>query len=370
MVKRTLFVLVAALGRRRPDGGSARANRRRSSPAVMAFPGVRPGPVRVPAPPRQLRRDRVRRPRHHLAARGRGPDRRPPSPRRLPRPSSSTGSTSSPPLGASFGLHAAAVVGGRLRLLYLDRESEDRQLLKCVAGGRRRDGASSWSSRSGCRSRCSPGPMGRRWTSGRRDPCSSRGTAGDRSLWPRSFRARHAALPRSPRRRRSRGIRGLGRRFRRAARRARPARRACGPTRSVRGAGPVLALARGAGRDPGRRRRGMPTAAASCCSSARRAPRAFRSTTVTVCDGVNGLFLAWTPSGWLFVYDEVRSARARPVDVGSRRAVRRDREGGRTTAATVAACSSSGPGADRGLARLVATGVAVRARDARRTCGC
>jgi hypothetical protein len=35
---------------------------------------------------------------------------------------------------------------------------------------------------------------------------------------------------------------------------------------------------------------------------------AFRTTTVTLCDGTNGLFLAWTPAGWLFVYDEVKPA--------------------------------------------------------------
>ena len=34
----------------------------------------------------------------------------------------------------------------------------------------------------------------------------------------------------------------------------------------------------------------------------------FVRTTVTICDGTNGLFLAWTPEGWMFVYDEVRPA--------------------------------------------------------------
>lgn len=209
-----------------------------------------------------------------------------------------------PPLSGSFGLHAAAVIGGRLRILYLDREKEDRLLLKGVT-----EDPSGWILELleplGPPIAVLAGPEGRSLDAWAPGPLLLRGAAGPDQTVRQAFAARGQAVALDPER-------GAG-----------PSAFACwddasngllvvrtGPdgvrVLSVPGVGPVFTVAEAP--DGG-------VAVATWEAGSRRillleplAGGAFRQTTATLCDGTNGLFLAWTPDGWLFVYDEVRPA--------------------------------------------------------------
>jgi hypothetical protein len=302
MVKRTLCALAAALAASAGWGLAARESPG-NAPAAMAFPGVRPAPFAS------------------LLRRGTSvtvvyADRDTTSLRAVDVPVSGVLPAEAPkavfvdkvdivpPLGGSFGLHASAVFGGRLRLLYLDREKDDRPLLKLVT-----ENAVGFSLAlvepfgSPVAVLAEPGGTPADvWAAG---SLRMRGTAGDRVLEAACL-PRGQALPIDPGREdgppgfafwddASGGLRVV----------------LAGPDgiRSfpVPDAGPVSAAAESPGRD---------LAVATWDPGSRRilllerdsADGPFRRTTVTVCDGVSGLFLSWTPSGWMFLYDEVRSA--------------------------------------------------------------
>jgi hypothetical protein len=305
MVKRTLHVLAAALVAAAGWGLGARESTD-LAPEVMEFPGIRPAAYAS------------------LLARGEDltvvyADRDTTSLRVLDVPADEAVPTSAPldafvdkvdivpPLGGAFGLHAAAVVDGRLRLLYLDRERDDRQLLKLVtqdpAGWRLEllepfgaplallqgaDGTpiDAWA----------PGSLRLRSSSGiqvLREPFAPRGQAAPLvapysapcagfGCWDDA--AGELLVVRS-------GPEGV-------------------QSFPVHGASPVFALAESPDGT---------VAVATWDAPARRilllehdrAGTLLQRTTVTLCDGTTGLYLAWTPGGWLLVYDEVR-----PVPVG------------------------------------------------------
>ncbi len=203
-------------------------------------------------------------------------------------------------------MHAAGSIDGALRLLYLDREREDRHLLKCVAAG-----SAGWRLELvepfGLPIAVLAGPDGKPldvWESGY---LLARGPSGDRRLWLEIV-PRGPGLPISP----ADGGSPTGFTVWDDAAATLLTTRVAedGPrTDAVRGAGPVHAMAEAPDGTLG-----IVTwdAANRRILLLERAPgtASFQSTTVTICDGVNGLFLAWTPSGWLFVYDEVRPSAA------------------------------------------------------------
>jgi hypothetical protein len=300
MVKRTLYALAAALiasaGWALGAGESTML-----SPAAMAFPGVRPSPfasllrrgdsVVVVCADRDTVSLRV------IAVPIAGA-----LPGEAPKPIFVDKVDIVSPLGGSFGLHAAAIVGGRLHLLYVDREKEDRQLLKHVA-----EGAEGWRlelvepfGQPVAVLAAADGTPLDVWAPG---PLLLRGTAGEQVVRA-SFAARGCTALLDP---------GPG-----------PSGFACWDdvsgqllvvragadgvrSTAIPGAGLVFALAE-------RPDRGL--AVTTFDADSRRiillerdaGGETFRPTTVTVCDGTNALFLAWTPAGWLFMYDEVRSS--------------------------------------------------------------
>jgi hypothetical protein len=218
------------------------------------------------------------------------------------------------PLGASFGVHAAGSIDGGLRLLYLDREREDRQLLKRVTAGKAVAAGGpppGWRLELiepfGLPVAVLAGPDGTPfdvWESGY---LVARGPSGDHRLRPEIL-PRGPGLPVAP----ADGGAPAGFTVWDDASATLLATRvgADGPrTDAIGGAGPVHAMAEAPDGTLGivtwdaENRRIL---------LLERAPgaTAFQSTTVTICDGVNGLFLAWTPAGWLFVHDEVRPSAA------------------------------------------------------------
>ena len=305
MVKRTLCALAAALAAVAGWGLGAREGVD-LAPSVMSFPGIRPAPYAS------------------LLARGQTltvvyADRDTTSLRALsvatgdalpltaPRDAFVDKIDIVPPLGGSFGMHAAAIVGGRLRLLYLDREKDDRQLLKRVteeAGGWRLDLLEPFGTPLAVLEGADGSPVDA-WAAG---SLRLRGASGEQVLRGQfaplgqaaPLVAEDSAVPV-----------GFG-----------SWDEASGELLVVRpfpdgvqcfavpGAGPVSAIAEAPGG----------ALAVATWDAARRrillleldeAGTLLRRTVVTVCDGTTGLFLAGTPSGWLFVYDEVR-----PVPVG------------------------------------------------------
>ena len=206
------------------------------------------------------------------------------------------------PLGGSFGLHAVAAIDGRPRLLYLDREKDDRQLLKRVtreAGGWRLELLEPFGLPVAALAGTGGKPLDV-WASGSlrlrdatgdrvlREPFAPRGQAS--TLFdggePVGFACWDDATDRLVVVRS--GLNGIG-------------------SFVVPDASPVYAAA------------GLPDgglAVATWDSPSRRillnehdAQGALRRrSTVTICDGTNGLFLAPVDGGWLVVYDEVRPA--------------------------------------------------------------
>jgi hypothetical protein len=310
MVKRTLFVLAAALAAATGWGLGPRESTM-LAPAATSFPGVRPGQhaslllhgSSVAAVFADL--DTTSLSVVEVPVNGDLPAVAPP-------PVFVDRIDIAPPLGAAFGLHAAASVNGLLRLLYLDREREDRQLLKSVAqdAARAGDTAKGWRLELvepyGLPVAVLQQPDGKAldvWAPG---ALLARGSSSA------DIRLRPSIQPREPGLPIAAAAAGppagfsvwddaagtlLATRF-----------TADGPrTEIVAGAGPVHAMAE----TPD----GVLGVATWDAASRRillleRAPggAAFRTTTVTLCDGTNGLFLAWTPAGWLFVYDEVKPA--------------------------------------------------------------
>jgi hypothetical protein len=302
MVKRTLYALAVALVAAAGWGLGARESTV-LSPAAMAFPGVRPAPfasllrhgdsVTVVYADRETTSLRI----IDVPVAGE-------LPAQAPRTAFVDKVDIVPPLGGSFGLHASAVVDGRLRLLYLDREKEDRQLLKRVtedAKGWRLELVEPFGPPVAVLAGVDGKPL-EAWAPG---SLLLRGAAGDRVL--RQTCAPHGqAMLIDPGR--ETGPAGFGF-WDDAADELVTVQN--GPegaeSASVPGAGPVSALAEAPGRglgvatwDPGSRRILLLERGAE--------GGPFHQTTVTVCDGTNSLFLTWTPSGWLFVYDEVRPA--------------------------------------------------------------
>jgi hypothetical protein len=302
MVKRTLFALAAALVATAGGGLGARESPV-LSPAAMTFPGVRPSSfvslflrgesITVVYADRDTTSLRV----VDVPVSGA-------LPAEAPRAVFVDRVDIAPPLSGSFGLHASAVVDGKLRLLYVDREKEDRQLLKLVTeddGRWRLELVEPFGSPVAVLAGVDGKPL-YVWAPG---ALLLRGAAEDRLL-------RESCLPR-----------GQAVPFE-AANGTGPAGvgfwddasgelvvESPGPdgVRSavVPGAGPVFALAETPDRglaattfDPGSQRILLLERDAGEGS--------FRQATVTVCDGTNGLFLSWTQHGWLFVYDEVRPA--------------------------------------------------------------
>jgi hypothetical protein len=302
MVKRTLCALVAALAAA-AGWGLAAPETVMLAPSEMAFPGVRPSAFAS------------------LLAHGTGvtvvyADRETTSlavvdvPAVAALPAAAPGARFvdkvdiAPPLGGFFGLHAAAIVDGRLSLLYVDREKDDRQLLKRVTeddAGWRLELVEPF----GPPVAFLPGPRGEPIDSWAPGALLLRDAAGDRVL-REPFLLRGQSMPL-----------GGGRSLpppgfgcwddaggelvvvRMASRGA--------ELGSVPGASPVSALAEAPDGglaavtwDPDSRRILLLERSAG--------ERTFRRTTVVICDGTNGVFLAWTPSGWLFVYDEVKPA--------------------------------------------------------------
>jgi len=305
MVKRTLCVLAAALVAAAGLGLGVHGNEG-LAPAVMDFPGVRPAPFAS------------------LIARGHAltvvyADRDTTSlralevpvdgelPKTAPRDAFVDKVDIVPPLGGSFGLHAAAAVAGRLRLLYLDREKDDRQLLKRVteeAGGWRLELVEPFGAPVAILAGVDGTPMDV-WAPG---ALSLRGTSEERVLRaPFAPRGQAGLLDAGG----SDGPAGFGC-WDDAAGELLVVRMGPEGVRSstVPGAGPVFALAESPDGT---------IAVATWDAGGRRillledvgAGGPLRRTTVTLCDGTTSLFLAWTPLGWLFVYDEVR-----PVPVG------------------------------------------------------
>ncbi|OHD71722.1 MAG: hypothetical protein A2177_01940 [Spirochaetes bacterium RBG_13_68_11] len=301
MVKRTLIALAAALVASAGWGLGARESTA-LSPDSMAFPGVRPSPfasllrhggsVAVVYADRDTTSLRV----IEIPVDGA-------LPKEAPRPVFVDKVDIVSPLGGSFGLHASAVVDGRLHLLYLDREKEDRPLLKRVredAGGWRLELVEPFGPPVGVLVGVDGRPMDV-WAPGSlllrgettnlvlRERCVPRGQAvlldperetpsSGFGFWDDAAGELVVVLN---------GPEGV-------------------QSSAMSGVGPVFALAETPDRglaaatfDPGSRRILLLERDAG--------GGPFRQTTVTVCDGTNGLFLAWTPSGWLFVYDEVRS---------------------------------------------------------------
>jgi hypothetical protein len=302
MVKRTLCALAAAIAAAAGWGLGAHESPL-IVPAVMAFPGVRPAPfaslLRRGASLTVVYADRDTTSLRAVDVPVAGA-----LPAEAPKAVFVDKVDIVPPLGGSFGLHAAAVADGRLLLLYLDREKDDRQLLKRVtedAGGWRLELVEPFGPPVAVLAGADGGPMDV-WAPG---SLLLRSAAVDRVLRARCV-PRGQAMPINP------GPEGG------------PPGFGCwddasgelvivrtGPegvqSFSVPGAGPVSAPAESPDRslavvtwDPASRRILLLERDAAGGS--------FRRTTVTVCDDTNSLFLAWTPSGWLFVYDEVKPA--------------------------------------------------------------
>ncbi len=312
MVKRTLFVLAAALGAAAGWGLGPRESTTLAS-AAMSFPGVRPGPhasllldgASVAAVFADRDTTSLRVVEVPVAA---------DLPAVAPAPVFVDRIDIAPPLGAAFGLHAAASVGRGLRLLYLDREREDRQLLKSV-------------SREAARTPGDPPPGWRLelvepygqpvavlqrpdgkpldvWATG---ALLARGAgSADLRLLP-AIQPREPGLPIAP----AGGGPPTGFSVWDDAAGVLYATRFFSDVpmaEAIAGGGPVHAMAEAPDGTLG-----IVTwdAASRRILLRERAPAAaaFRTTTVTVCDGTSGLFLAWTTAGWLFVYDEVKPAR-------------------------------------------------------------
>ena len=300
MVKRTLFVLAAALGTATGWGLGPRESTA-LAPALMSFTGVRPGPhasllvhgssIAVVFADRDTSSLRV----VEVPADAN-------LPAEAPAPVFVDRIDIAAPLGSSFGVHAAGSAAGGLRLLYLDREREDRQLLKSVAaeaaGGWRLELVEPFGLPIAVLAGLDGKPLDI-WESG---ALLARGRSADQRLWP-AILPREPGLPISP----AAGGPPTGFTLWDDAAGTLLATRvsADGPqTAAIAGAGPVHAMAEApdgtlglVSWDEANRR----------ILLLERAPgaAAFHTTTVTVCDGTNGLFLAWTPAGWLFVYDEV-----------------------------------------------------------------
>ena len=273
-----------------------------------------------------------------------------------------------PPLGGSFGLHAAAVFGGRLRLLYLDREKDDRQLLKRVTEDAGGVAASSWSSRSGLPSRCSPRPDGTpagRVGAGLPARCAA--LPGDRVLEPACL-PRGQALPIDPGREGGpRGIHVLGRRSGALLVVLGPAAEGIQVV-SVAARGPRLAMAEIAGTGSRRRDLGCrePTHPAARTRSRRRqrsARRRSRSATARAASSSRGRLRAGCSS-------TTRSGPPRPAGgCGSSPCFRRNR-GRWDVRATFAACSRRGPRPLAGFRALSRRGDRCSCSRCARACGC
>jgi hypothetical protein len=302
MVKRTLFVLAAALGAVTGWGLGPRESTT-LVPAVTSFPGVRPGPyASLLLHGSSVAAVFADRETASLCVVEVPIDGTPPAV--APTPVFVDRIDIAAPLGGSFGVHAAGSIDGGLRLLYLDREREDRQLLKCVAAG-----SAGWRLELvepfGLPIAVLAGPDGKPldvWESGY---LLARGSADDRRLWPELI-PRGPGVPIAP----ANGGSPTGFTAWDDAAGTLLATRvtADGPrTDAIGGAGPVHAMAEAPDGTLG-----IVTwdAANRRILLLERAPgvSTFTSTTVTLCDGVNGLFLVWTPTGWLFVHDEVRPA--------------------------------------------------------------
>jgi hypothetical protein len=302
MVKRTLFVLAAALAA--AAAWALGGNERDAlDSSAMAFPGIRPAPYATV-----------------LAADGLVTavfaDRDTTSLRVVRVPAAGELPGSAPPavfvdkvdvalpLSASFGLHACAVVHGGLRMLYLDREKEDRLLLKRVtgeAGGWRLELVEPF----GPPLAVLGGPGGKLLDAWAPGTLLLRDEAGDRQLRAPFFPRGQPSMLEAPGSALASGfccwndatsellvvsVDADGVR-----------------TFVVPGAGPVAAVAQAPGGVFG---------VLTWDAASRRillfergpADASFRRTTVTVCDGTNALFLASTPAGWLFVYDEEKPA--------------------------------------------------------------
>ncbi|MCX7030318.1 MAG: hypothetical protein NTU62_09385 [Spirochaetes bacterium] len=302
MVKRTLFALAAALAATAGWGLSARESTV-LAPAIMAFPGVRPAQfaslLRRNASVTVVYADRDTTSLRVVDVPVAGA-----LPTEAPKAVFVDKVDIVPPLGGSFGLHASAVIDGRLRLLYLDREKEDRQLLKRITedtGGWRLELVEPFGLPVAVLAGVDGKPVDV-WAAGSlllrgaavdqvlREPCVPHGQAvlldPERETGPAGFGVWDDASGEL--------VIVL-----------------TGPegaqSYTVPGASPVYALAEAPGRGlavatwvPGSRR----------ILLLERDPEGglFHQTTVTVCDGTNGLFLSWTPSGWLFVYDEIKPA--------------------------------------------------------------
>ncbi len=311
MVKRTLFVLTAALAAAAGWGLGPRESTA-LAPAAMSFPGVRPSPhasllvdgASVAAV--FADRDTTSLCVVEVPVEGDLPAVAPP-------PVFVDRIDVAPPLVAAFGLHAAASVGGSLRLLYLDREREDRQLLKSVARdparaagnpptGWRLELVEPYGTPVAVLQRTDGKPLDV-WAPG---ALLARGASSDDLRLRPGIRPREPGLPIAS----AAGGPPSGFSVWDDAAGALLAARITTTGVAVEpipGAGPVHAMAEAPDGTLG-----VVTldAANRRMMLLERAPGAaeFRATTVTVCDGTSGLFLAWTPAGWLFVYDEVRSA--------------------------------------------------------------
>lgn len=302
MVKRTLYALAAALAAAAGWGLGPREAPVLPS-ASLAFPGIRPSPfctllrrgpnLTVVLADRDTTSLRV----IEVPVSG-------PLPEAAPEPVFVDKVDIVPPLGGSFGLHAAAEVDGRLRLLYLDREKEDRLLLKRIT-----EDSGEWRLELveplGLPVAVLAAPDGEAVDAWAPDALLLRGAAGDQVV-REGFLPRGQSALLDPER--EPGPSGFGcwddatGQLYVVSTGSEGVR--CFP---VPGAGEVFALAEAPDGtlavttwDPASRRILLLERAAG--------DDVFRQTTVTVCDGTSSLFLVWTPSGWLFVYDEVKPA--------------------------------------------------------------